>query len=189
MTIIEIKKEIEKNVKLHHYKAIKINEMSLTVDYKNVLIGYGDYFVKESVENICSADEEMTEEEAIALNVNFLLDILDDKVFIGQPVIPIKELRSQTGLSQSAFAKKFHLNKGTLANWEQGFRKPPEYILFMIRTIIDQEDTLNTIETRIKAEKFKDHSNMYSEEVCIARRNAFSMALDIVEQERTKLRL
>ena len=92
----------------------------------------------------------------------------------------IKELRNQTGLSQSEFAKKFHLNKGTLANWEQGFRNPPDYI-------IDQENTLNSIETLIRAEKFKDRSNMYSEEICIAGKNAFGMALDIIEQERMKL--
>lgn len=61
--------------------------MSLTIDYKDVLIGYGGYFVKESVKNICSADEEMTVKEAIALNVNYLLDSLDNKVFIAQPMI------------------------------------------------------------------------------------------------------
>jgi len=99
----------------------------------------------------------------------------------------IKELRTQTGLSQSEFAKKFHLNKGTLANWEQGFRNPPEYILYMIKTIIDQENAFDSIETLIRAEKIKDRSNMYSEEVCIARKNAFGMALDIIEEERMKL--
>jgi len=102
--------------------------------------------------------------------------------------VSIKELRNQTGLSQSEFAKKFHLNKGTLANWEQGFRNPPDYILYMIKTIIDQENTLNSIETLIRAEKFKDRSNMYSEEICIAGKNAFGMALDIIEQERMKLK-
>lgn len=100
----------------------------------------------------------------------------------------IKELRNQTGLSQSEFAKKFHLNKGTLANWEQGFRKPPDYILYMIKTIIDQENAFSSIETLIRTEKFKDRSNMYSEEVCIAGKNSFGMALDIIEQERMKLR-
>jgi len=100
----------------------------------------------------------------------------------------IKELRTQTGLSQSEFAKKFHLNKGTLANWEQGFRNPPEYILYMIKTIIDHENAFTNIETLIRAEKFKDRSNMYSEEVCIAGKNAFGMALDIIEQEWIKLK-
>ncbi len=48
----------------------------------------------------------------------------------------IKELRKITGLSQSEFAKKFHIPVGTLAHWEQGIRKPPEYVVYMMTRII-----------------------------------------------------
>lgn len=51
----------------------------------------------------------------------------------------IKEIRTQTGLSQFEFAKKFTIPLSTLAHWEQGVRKPPEYVIQMIKTIIDLE--------------------------------------------------
>lgn len=49
----------------------------------------------------------------------------------------IKELRQSTGLSQSQFANEFHIPKGTLAHWEQGIRKPPEYVIYMLKKIIE----------------------------------------------------
>ena len=41
----------------------------------------------------------------------------------------IKELRQQTGLSQSAFAKYFEIPLRTVQDWEQDKRKPPEYLV------------------------------------------------------------
>ena len=35
----------------------------------------------------------------------------------------IKALRQKTGLSQSQFAKKYHITLSTLQHWEQGYRK------------------------------------------------------------------
>lgn len=95
----------------------------------------------------------------------------------------VKELRAKTGLSQSEFSKKFNINKGTLANWEQEIRKPPNYVIEMIETILNYEHVLNNIEVRLMKEKYKDRSKIYSEEVCQVGKNAFSMALDIVEEE------
>ena len=51
----------------------------------------------------------------------------------------IKELRKITGLSQSQFAKKFHIPVGTLSHWEQGVRTPPEYVVYMMARIIYNE--------------------------------------------------
>lgn len=53
--------------------------------------------------------------------------------------ITIKELRESTGLSQSKFAEKFHIPIGTLQHWEQGVRKPPEYVIYMIEVLIDND--------------------------------------------------
>ena len=52
----------------------------------------------------------------------------------------IQELRKETGLSQSQFAKKFNIPVGTLQHWEQGIRKPPEYVLALIAQILAYED-------------------------------------------------
>lgn len=54
--------------------------------------------------------------------------------------ITIKELRESTGLSQSKFAEKFHIPIGTLQHWEQGVRKPPEYVEYMLNIILRMED-------------------------------------------------
>jgi putative transcriptional regulator len=40
----------------------------------------------------------------------------------------ILDLRKQTRLSQSQFAKKFHIQLKTLQSWEQGWRNTPESI-------------------------------------------------------------
>lgn len=52
----------------------------------------------------------------------------------------IKQLRQQTGLSQSQFAKKFHINVRTLQRWEQGQTPTPDYVVFMISRIIELEE-------------------------------------------------
>lgn len=48
----------------------------------------------------------------------------------------VKELRNQTGLSQSEFAAAFHIPLKTLQSWEQGIRKPTEYTLYMLEQLI-----------------------------------------------------
>ncbi len=54
----------------------------------------------------------------------------------------IKSIRLSLDLSQAKFADKFGIPLSTLAQWEQGRRKPPEYILKMIYTIIKMERML-----------------------------------------------
>ena len=52
----------------------------------------------------------------------------------------IKELRRLTELSQSKFAEKYHLNKYSLQEWEQGRRKTPEFLLYLLERIITEVD-------------------------------------------------
>lgn len=51
----------------------------------------------------------------------------------------IKTIRLSTKLSQSQFADKFGIPVGTLSHWEQGVRKPPEYVISMIKKILELE--------------------------------------------------
>ena len=51
----------------------------------------------------------------------------------------IKELRQITGLSQTKFAKKFHIPTNTVRGWEQEKRSPPEYVPGIIEEIIRME--------------------------------------------------
>lgn len=52
----------------------------------------------------------------------------------------IKEIRHKTGLSQSQFARKFHLNVRTLQTWEQGVRKTPPYVIWLINRVTELEE-------------------------------------------------
>lgn len=49
----------------------------------------------------------------------------------------VKEIRNQTGFSQSKFAEMFDIPVATLKDWEQGRRNPPVYIINMIKTILE----------------------------------------------------
>ena len=51
----------------------------------------------------------------------------------------LKEIRIATNLNQEQFAEKFEIPVRTLANWEQGYRKPPEYVVKMIKKILRYE--------------------------------------------------
>jgi putative transcriptional regulator len=55
----------------------------------------------------------------------------------------ILELRKKTGLSQSQFAKRFHLNVRTVQTWEQGTRKTPDYVIWLITRVIELEEIIN----------------------------------------------
>ena len=55
----------------------------------------------------------------------------------------ILELRQKTGLSQSQFAKRFHLNVRTVQTWEQGTRKTPDYVIWLITRVIELEELIN----------------------------------------------
>lgn len=44
----------------------------------------------------------------------------------------IKELRTQTGLSQAKFANLIEVPVANIKNWEQGVSSPPEYVLGLI---------------------------------------------------------
>ena len=51
----------------------------------------------------------------------------------------IKALRTETGLSQKAFAEKFDIPRRTLENWESGEATPPGYVVKLIQTALEAE--------------------------------------------------
>ena len=55
----------------------------------------------------------------------------------------IKEIRQKLGLSQSQFAKKFHLNVYTLQGWEQGRKHTPGYLIYLINKVIELEGQMS----------------------------------------------
>ena len=51
----------------------------------------------------------------------------------------IRELRRETGLSQSKFSAKFWIPVRTLQQWEQGISAPPGYVVRMMAYIMRME--------------------------------------------------
>lgn len=51
----------------------------------------------------------------------------------------VKELRQITGLTQKAFAEKYHIPKRTLENWEGGQREPSETILYLLKRAVTED--------------------------------------------------
>ena len=47
----------------------------------------------------------------------------------------MKEFRLSTGLTQREFAEHFEIPVRTIQEWEQGRRKPPEYLLKLLKRI------------------------------------------------------
>lgn len=54
----------------------------------------------------------------------------------------VRELRLQTGLSQSKFAQLFDIPVPTLKDCEQGRRNPPAYVINMMKTILQYKGLL-----------------------------------------------
>ena len=54
----------------------------------------------------------------------------------------IKDLRIQSGMSQSQFAEYFGIPLDTLQNWEQGRRKCPDYLLDLIEYKLKNENII-----------------------------------------------
>ena len=65
----------------------------------------------------------------------------------------IKEIRAQTGLSQTKFGEKFHIAPANIQMWEQGVNNPTEYTMFMIERILELEGQLEAQESADKNSK------------------------------------
>ena len=68
--------------------------------------------------------------------------------------LSIKDLRNATGLSQTQFANAYHIPVGNIRNWEQGARKPPSYIIYLLFRCI-QMDIKNNAFKNISSKETK----------------------------------
>ena len=55
--------------------------------------------------------------------------------------INVAEIRKKIGLSQSQFAKVFHISLGTLRHWERGDRQPRGPALILLHIIAKHPET------------------------------------------------
>lgn len=57
----------------------------------------------------------------------------------------IKEIRSITGLSQTAFGERYHIPMRTIQNWEGGQRECPEYVRLLLERVVKEDFEGHTI--------------------------------------------
>ena len=50
----------------------------------------------------------------------------------------IKSLIADSGLTQKAFAERFHIPLRTVEDWATGRRNPPEYVVRMISELLSR---------------------------------------------------
>lgn len=62
------------------------------------------------------------------------------EVYEQTPADRIKALRKMTGLSQTAFGKKYGIPMRTIQNWENGTNEAPEYVVGMLEQIVWEQD-------------------------------------------------
>lgn len=67
----------------------------------------------------------------------------------------LKQLRSETGMSQKRFAGYFKIPIRTYEDWERGVRKMPEYLLCLIAYKLRVEGMIERIPDRL-ADKTND---------------------------------
>ena len=60
----------------------------------------------------------------------------------------IRELRDQLSMTQKDFSDHFGIPKSSLQKWEQGTRKPPEYVVSMIKRLMIYEKLISEAEAR-----------------------------------------
>jgi putative transcriptional regulator len=79
----------------------------------------------------------MTDEEieANALSDPDALPMTDAELAEARPASEVLRLRMRLGLSQAAFAKRFHINLRTIQDWEQGRRVPEEIARVYLKVI------------------------------------------------------
>lgn len=68
--------------------------------------------------------------------------------------ITIKELRENTGLTQTAFAMKYGIPVSTLRKWEQGESRPAPYILNMLSMLLPMPEKYSEIIQASESEKY-----------------------------------
>lgn len=162
------------------------NENSEIVYTELEKLRMGGYFT------VGTEDHQGLNESRITVTLEYSADMTEETLIFhtwedAKLLLPFSALRKQTKLSQAEFADKFHISKGTLTNWEQGVRTPPEYVPFMIETILRYEEALENIRSNILEEKHSVVKEHYSKEILRAKKNALNTALDIVEEEHGKL--
>ncbi len=67
----------------------------------------------------------------------------------------LREIRKHLNMSQSQFAKYFHINIATLQMWEQGINRESPAVLWLVKRVIELEGRPYSI-TEVPADVAED---------------------------------
>lgn len=61
----------------------------------------------------------------------------------------IKDIRKNLNLSQTAFGEIFGIPMRTLQNWELGIRKPPDYVINLMKMNLELQSKVKDLEQKL----------------------------------------
>ena len=79
------------------------------------------------------------------------------RLVINVPVPNVRLIREGLGLSQAAFATRFHLSERTVQQWEQGRAVPDQPARVLLRTIQMSPDTVAAAAALVSKEEKRMH--------------------------------
>lgn len=134
MDIKEIRKSLELSQnKFAHKFNIPLQNVKNWEQHVNKPKDYTVYMIQKILE------QEKTIEE-LKIKANNLYENMHSFNNMG-----IRELRNFTGLSQNKFADKFCIPVSSIQDWEQGRYQPYEFVLYMIQTILENEEIIKEL--------------------------------------------
>nr|WP_255701547.1 helix-turn-helix domain-containing protein [Afifella sp. H1R] len=71
-------------------------------------------------------------------------DVSAEALERGQKARIVRKARTQLGLTQAEFAKRFHVPLGTLRDWEQARVTPPDFAIAYVRVIMRNPELVAT---------------------------------------------
>jgi putative transcriptional regulator len=77
-------------------------------------------------------------------------DIMDGRVAPARvwnppPAVDVRAIRARTGLTQSAFAKRFGFTAGAVREWEQGRRQPEAAARVLLLVIASRPEVVDEV--------------------------------------------
>lgn len=64
------------------------------------------------------------------------------------------QIRAILGLSQADFAKKYGIPKRTIEEWDRGTRKPPQYVIELLKRVVAEDSKEMERENKLSYEGF-----------------------------------
>lgn len=130
------------------YRILSSHYESVTYMNEEYIMNKADKKLRDALLPLYEADMKAFNEEMKALDEE-MKDLPPHKfsmkfeakmaVMLGEFKTEFQFVRENSGMNQTEFAKYFNIPLRTVQHWEAGSRKPPEYVLDLIRYKLENE--------------------------------------------------